>query len=338
AVDRIAACYPGHQCRIEVTQVSTPVRILAKLLRPMVPLLKETALRDSVSRFRDFDALVVPELGSLRLKRRLPNLPIILTQHGAGDGAAGFDSRIAQADFILVPGRKLERRYRGDQLIRNGNYAVVGYPKFDAIDKVVPDARPVFDDERTVVLYNPHFDSRRSSWHKWGTKVLDFFADHTDRYDLIFAPHVKLFEQWLRRGAYLPPRFLRCPNIHIDLGGPASADMTYTRTADIYLGDVSSQIYEYLRNPRPCVFLNSHGVDWEKDPNYAHWHFGPVVNDISELGMMLDRAMAEHTKFRPVQEHAFADTFVFTEPSAVVNAARAILKFITRRELSRNSS
>lgn len=329
-VERIAACYPGHRCRIEITRVSKHVRVLAKLLRGVVPLLKEIALYKSTARIKEFDALVVPELGSLRLKRRLSNLPIIITQHGAGDRAAGFDPRIAKADYVLVPGPKLERRYRENQLIRHDGYAVVGYVKFEAVDKVVPDIRPVFDNGRTTVVYNPHFESMLSSWQTWGIKVLDFFANNADRYNLIFAPHIKLFEQWLRRDAYLPRRFRKCPNIHIDLGSPASADMTYTRAADIYLGDVSSQVYEYLREPRPCVFLNSHGVDWKEDPNYAHWHFGPVVHDISELGIMLDRAMVDHEKFRLTQEQAFADTFVFTEPSTTVNAARAILEFVTR--------
>lgn len=29
--------------------------------------------------------------------------------------------------------------------------------------------------------------------------------------------------------------------------------MTYTPAADIYLGDVSSQSYEFLLDPRPCL-------------------------------------------------------------------------------------
>ena len=54
-----------------------------------------------------------------------------------------------------------------------------------------------------------------------------------------------------------------------------------TLASNIYLGDVSSQIWEFLMNPRPCVFANTHKVAWDKDPNYLHWHTG-LMFDITE--------------------------------------------------------
>ncbi|MDT8318902.1 MAG: hypothetical protein RQ826_00100 [Xanthomonadales bacterium] len=143
-MERIAAHYPGQRCRSEIARIPRPVRALAESVNYVAPLLKEAVLLKSASRFQGFDALVVPESGSLRLKRRLPDLPIILTQHGAGDRAAGFDARIAQADFILVPGRKLERRYKEHGLIRDDNHAVVGYAKLDAVAKAAPDRKTFF--------------------------------------------------------------------------------------------------------------------------------------------------------------------------------------------------
>ena len=50
----------------------------------------------------------------------------------------------------------------------------------------------------------------------------------------------------------MPKQLLRAPNLRFDPGSPASTDMTYTRAADIYLGDVSSQVYEFIAEPRPC--------------------------------------------------------------------------------------
>src|SRR3546814_13919965 len=61
------------------------------------------------------------------------------------------------------------------------------------------------------------------------------------------------------------------------LGSERSIDMSYTGSADLYLGDVSSQVAEYLYRPRPCVFLNAQGVDWQEDPNYRFWSLGPVI-------------------------------------------------------------
>lgn len=50
----------------------------------------------------------------------------------------------------------------------------------------------------------------------------------------------------------------------VDLDSPRLVEMTYTLTADIYLGDLSSQLYEFLIRPRPVAFINAHRVDWQK--------------------------------------------------------------------------
>ena len=36
-------------------------------------------------------------------------------------------------------------------------------------------------------------------------------------------------------------------------------------SADVYLGDVSSQVYEFIYKPRPCLFLNSNEIEWTND-------------------------------------------------------------------------
>lgn len=74
--------------------------------------------------------------------------------------------------------------------------------------------------------------------------------------------------------------YFKVPNIHIDLGSTASTDMAYTLGADIYLGDESSQVYEFLIEPRSCIFLNAHHVQWKNNPYYYHWNLGQVVDEI----------------------------------------------------------
>ena len=39
--------------------------------------------------------------------------------------------------------------------------------------------------------------------------------------------------------------------------------MTYTKQADIYLGDVSSQVYEFMLKPRPCIFFNPENINYK---------------------------------------------------------------------------
>ena len=41
--------------------------------------------------------------------------------------------------------------------------------------------------------------------------------------------------------------------------------------SDSYLGDVSSQVYEFMLEPRPCIQLNDHYADWQGDTNYFHF-------------------------------------------------------------------
>ena len=80
--------------------------------------------------------------------------------------------------------------------------------------------------------------------------------------------------------------------------------MSYTRAADIYVGDVSSQVYEFLNEARPCIFINAHGIPWEDDENYRMWHFGEVISSAEAIIPALDRAESLHARYRPVQEEA----------------------------------
>jgi hypothetical protein len=132
----------------------------------------------------------------------------------------------------------------------------------------------------------------------------------------------------LDRPGRIEDRYLRAPNIHIDLGSRASTTMAYTQRADVYLGDASSQVYEFLLKPRPCVFLNPHHIAWRDDPNFAHWRAGPVVADVADLGAALESARAEHaTAWRPTQLALFDYSFDLTDEPSSVRAARALAAF-----------
>ena len=162
-----------------------------------------------------------------------------------------------------------------------------------------------------------------------GRAVLDFFVANP-QYNLIFAPHLVLFKRRWRHRAVLPDAYRCAPNILIDTESATLADMTYLDAADIYLGDVSSQVYEFLIEPRPCVFLDAHGIDWATDTHYAHWRFGPVVRDVArELGPALAGAKASHAKYLPAQREGFARTFHQDPAStAAQRGADAIAAFL----------
>ncbi len=310
-------------------------RLAEALLGHMVPLNRLNSLKRNTDLFRQFDALVVPETTTTFLTKngQMDRPRLIFFPHGAGDRSIGFSPEIRLFDYVLLPGEKTRDRMLAAGVIRPDNHRIVGYPKFEAFA-----ARPrvkLFANDKPVVLYNPHFDPLLSSWFRFGEQILDYFADQND-YNLIFAPHVMLFQRkllasvehrMLRFRQRIDPRYDALDHIHIDTGSPRSVDMTYTSAADIYLGDVSSQIYEYIQQPRPAIFLNSHDAKWRDNPNYEHWTFGPVLDDLAGLGAALADAVPLSDGFRQVQTRAFAYSFAM-DGSPAQHAAAAIAEFM----------
>lgn len=315
-------------------------RLLAGALERLVPATKLLIYRDNLDFFASFDAVVVSEKTTLLLKTRygLDTLNLIHTRHGAGDRAIGFNRESAGFDLVLVSGPKIRDRLIADAGLKPDRIAMVGYPKFDlCADNRFADTFPA--PERPTVLYNPHPSPKLSSWFKHGAAVLEAFRDQ-DRYNLIFAPHVMLFERkWvitvdppsLARVVPPGPEYSAQPHIHIDTDSAASSDMRYTNRADIYLGDVSSQVYEFLRSPRPCLFLNSHGVDWQDDRNYLHWRAGPVLDSADGLLGAIDAAVASHPDYAPVQQALIDATFSLSDRPSAERAADAITAFCEGR-------
>lgn len=329
----IGALYPGHRCRLVRLYPAWWYRLLDPFVSLFIFGRKNRILKDNLNFFRSLDALVSPERHCRRLHTlyRLRDLTLIHTRHGAGDREGTRDEDVALFDFVLLPGKKTVDRLTAAGCLRPGHYAVAGYAKFEVIRGWGQKRRRLFENADPTVVYNPHFNQQLSSWTRMGRTVLDFFVAHPE-YNLIFAPHRVLFARPWRHHAVLPPRYKGVPNILIDTDSPALSDMTYMLAADIYLGDVSSQVYEFLLEPRPCIFLNAHRVAWENNPHYAHWRFGQVIDDVTrELGPALAAASDTHAQFLPVQLGGFAYTFHDESGStAAQRGADAIAEFLGR--------
>jgi CDP-glycerol glycerophosphotransferase (TagB/SpsB family) len=112
----------------------------------------------------------------------------------------------------------------------------------------------------------------------------------------------------------------------------AAADMTYTMGADLYLGDVSSQVAEFLTRPRPCLFLNAHHAEWNGNPDYRFWQLGPVVEDIRDLGPALDQAFATHEQYRQRQVDYVEETFGTLGQPTSAKAADAIVAYLRSQQ------
>ena len=315
-----------------------------KLARYFAPFRRIANLFCNKALFESFDAIIAPETTTSMLKTRfgLKGVKLIYTQHGAGDAAIGFQPVIRAYDFVLASGEKVRDRLLSLGCITQKGHAVIGYPKFDLITQSGVEKPKLFANDNPVILYNPHCNPNLSSWFDWRDDILDFFAENP-QYNLIVAPHVMLFQRRIhisldggkvRWRGDIPEKYLKCSNIRFDLGGAACLDMTYTLAADVYIGDVSSQVYEYLIRARPCLFLNPQEIEWQGNDSFAHWHYGQVITDISKLGDYLEKAESGFAEYRPVQEAGFKKTFDLTETSSSERAAQAIPDFLKRECLT----
>lgn len=294
---------------------------------------KHMTLRDNRARLDGFDVILAVE-NTLALARDegIDRPKLIYTPHGFGDRAYAFVRRIASFDFVLLAGPKTEARMLDAGLIRRGRYALTGSIKLETAGRLAA-AAPPFRDDRPIVLYNPHFEAGLGSWKHFIGPLLEGFRA-ADRFNLIVAPHVKMF----RKASTARRRrveALSSPSILVDLGSDQALDSSYLSAASIYVGDVSSQVYEFLASPRPCVFLNAHKVRWQGNPDYVHWQLGDVVEDPADLMAAIASASERHILYKERQE-ALADvTLGNRRGSPSERAAAAVLRFLvgTRDQL-----
>jgi hypothetical protein len=284
--------------------VDRAARLLNRPSLRKLPLLRRIARR-----YHDALAIVSPERTSAWLRRLgMADARLIHFRHGAGDRSPRSEKRLDAFDLIVLPGDKDVARAVHRHGIDRTKLRRCGYVKLDYLAQHgTGQAARLFGDDRPVVLYNPHFDPRLSSWAD-AQAVIDAFA-RQDRYNLVMAPHIRLganlseAERKRWRAMAVPGRII------VDLESDRLVDMHYVLAADIYLGDVSSQLYEFLARPRPVAFLNSHGVDWRADQRYAGWHLGVVADRPASVIDAIDDAVAAHPARLADQQAAVTHAF-----------------------------
>ena len=237
--------------------------------------------------------VVSAEQTSLWLPALLPMRPhFINVLHGAGSMMNRRDRRRRAAWRTIVAAER-ERQELARFGVDPATIAVTGYIKAGFRQRTA--TAPHFAEQRPILLYAPHWQQHRSSWWRWGEEAVERILA-SGRYNLIFAPHQRLAERAPAVRA-LAARLAGRGDVHADLNSFATVDGSYTAAADIYLGDTSSQVLEFLMRPRPCVFLDAQGADWRGDPSYDMWRAGEVVTDIGVLDDALAHAAARHPEF-----------------------------------------
>ncbi len=264
--------------------------------------------------------VVCVEQTSLWLPRLLPmRARFIFSVHGAGPHT-NRDGRLPYASHLFVPSAFLTEDHTSHGVPRE-KIVETGYAKSAFRPSVV--AADIFPVGRPVLLYAPHWQRYRSSWWEWGRPIVEMLAAQ-DRYNIILAPHQRLFEKDEGALAYLD-RFAHLPHVHVDSGSFAMVDGSYTQMADLYLGDSSSQIIEYLARPRPCVVLDTPDMTW-KPGEYRRC--GAVVRAFEDLWPAITAAAAEHITYRDFQQAFARDALGDAGADAPRRAAQAIIDLL----------
>ena len=264
-------------------------------------------------------SLWIPTL--LPLRTRFLNI-----LHGASSMGARDGRRRRAAWRMPVPSENEQRTYleRG----YDASYVpVVGYVK-SAFGKS-HQRPPVFPEARPTVLYSPHWQQHRSSWWGWGAEIVRQLVEQT-RYNVILAPHQRLIEGAPELRAVLEAA-AQHPHVHCDIDSFAMVDGSYTTAADIYLGDTSSQAVEFMARPRPCVFLNSPRVEWQRRADYALWNCGEVIDSVDQLLPAMDRAPVLLPQFAALQKEFVLGWHGDTSGAAVGRVVGHILEALETR-------
>ena len=327
ALLEIKSFYPGTQARIVTLKQPFRHKYLnyKKKSYPSV----NAMIRRAAPILRNSDVVVTTSHGTARMfdKYGIDKPVIIYQYHGCGDRKYGFDPAFKKVDFMLLPGRYHKQRLVSGGIVSELDTSVVGWPKFDYRGS---DDVKLFANTNPTVLYCPHWEPSLTSYNLFSEPMLKFFQNNTN-YNLVFAPHV-LVKHWHVHHSYdVSFEKYRSDNIIVDYGSSYSTNGTYLRLSDIYAGDVSSMVYEFIAmKPRPCIFLNAHDIKWRNHPDYRFWDYGPVLENLSSFLSELKKAQ-KNTDYISLQKKRIPEYFDLDGESGSVKAAEAIMSYCKNR-------
>ncbi|MBQ0269534.1 hypothetical protein [Providencia huaxiensis] len=208
-----------------------------------------------------------------------------------------------QCDIVVSPQVNLEKKLKERIPVPNSTiFYKNAYLKKEIIDSY-KSKRKLFNNTNPVIVYNPHWDNglNQSSWFSYGLDILDFFQKN-NQFNLIFAPHLLLNKFYK---ISIPQEYINAPNIIIDLDSPNLTNGAYIAHADYYLGDVSSQFFEFAlcnRKIKP-IFINCSKMDWKRKPIYSYWNTGLVITNIDELYLAIENSAPNENAFNEFFHH-----------------------------------
>jgi len=317
--------YPGNKCQLKLLRGTRFKTFIGKIKGRLYPNVKNV-ISNNKKLFLSFDVLITPHMNlhSVMKLDKQKSTQYICTFHGAGDNKIGFNKKFSDYDLLLTSGEDVNSRLIEENIVHSRNTSkIIGYPKYDFIENK---QEPLFNNSNPIFVYNPHYADFGSSWEKFGLQILEFFSEH-ENYNLVLAPHIKLFNG--KRPDYLD-KYINLNNIIIDVESDKLMDATYTMNADVYIGDISSQIYEFLYfDLKPTIFLDSKNKrNWQTDPNFQMWKTGTVNKSATDFKNSVTNVFDNHHKYKHIQKNLISRKFCRSDTPSGLRGAEAILDFV----------
>lgn len=265
--------------------------------------------------------LLVCAYGDLQIaKRKAPQRPIILMEHGVGltpaqdhAGYAGGTGMRRQADLTLAPNEFIRRKTA--KAIPGAAQVVVGTPKLDWVSgaKFQVGRKP-------VVCISFHWNGEKVSREAGNAflhyrDVLDELANQPD-FTLIGHGHPKyiwfLEQEYQARGIEVVRDFEEV-----------------MKRADVYVNDCSSTLYEFCVTGKAVVIMNAPWFRRDVNLGIRFWEYtdiGPMVDEPKELLGAIRSQLATPHDYACAREKMVCDLYPYLGHSAQ-RAAGAILGF-----------
>ncbi len=204
-------------------------------------------------------------------------------------------------DLLCIPGPYAEKKLKEKQILREDNWAKIGFPRFDDIvnkkinKEKLMEKFNISKDKKTI-LYAPTWSSRGhlclSSLPYMGLDILKMAIDRG--YNVIFRPHSLIlkynqFPKIIKKIKNMEKEF---ENIHF---ADSKIDiLQYMLVSDLLITDYSSVGIEYLFFDKPIIYIRHLGDKYKGgQAERLVEKAGETVKDKKELEQKMDEIIAK---------------------------------------------
>ncbi|WP_279151669.1 hypothetical protein [Photobacterium iliopiscarium] len=230
------------------------------------------------------DVIIFTDLCSGNIVKKINNkIKVVWGMHGPVASSHTRSMCTSNVDLICSPGKTTS------ECFVNVNVKEIGSVKLNNLLSKKRSRLELFSVNRKTVLFNPHFNEKlgASSWVDHGIEILDFFSNNKD-YNLIFAPHPRLCDYI---DLSVVKQYIKFNNIIIDINSEKLTNLFYEPYVDIYLGDISSQAFEYaFLKKRKFIFFKSKFNTSETNKLQS---MGVTVTDFTEFKRQINFGLTE---------------------------------------------